>query len=133
MINMGNATPVPDASKKRYTEQATPFPELNYSNAGYSLQLAPMLFNIDGKDAYVVTVTSPSGTVSKKYYDAQTGLKLRDEVTTEQGTSSYDYSNYKEVSGIMLPYTQIVSQGVDFTLTVTEAKINSGLKDEDFQ
>ena len=133
MINMGNATPVPDASKKRYTEQATPFAELNYSDAGYSLQLAPTLFNIDGKDAYVITVTSPAGTVSKKYYDAQTGLKLRDEVTTEQGTSSYDYSNYKEVSGIMLPFTQTVSQGIDFTLTVTDAKINSGLKDEDFQ
>jgi len=133
MINMGNPVPVGDASKKRYIEQATPFPELNYNNAGYKLQLEPTFFNIDGKDAYVITITSPAGTVSKRYYDAQTGLKLKDEVITEQGTASYAYSNYKEVNGIMLPFNQTISQGVDFTLTITDAKINNGLKDEDFQ
>ena len=97
------------------------------------MQLAPELTNINGKDAYVITVTSPSGTTSKKYYDAQTGLKLRDDITGDQGTSTYDYDNYKEVSGIMVPFTQKVSQQVEFTLTVTDAKINSGLKDEDFK
>ena len=133
MISMGNAAPVDDATRKRYQEQAVPFPEINYSKAGYTLQLAPTLTNINGTDAYVITVTSPSGAVSRKYYDAQTGLKLRDEVVSEQGTASYDYSNYKNVSGIMIPFTQTVSQGVDFTLTVTDAKVNSGLKDEDFK
>jgi hypothetical protein len=133
MISMGNAAPVNDAVRNRYKEQATPFTEMNYSNAGYKLELAPTLYNLDGKDAYVITITSPSGAVSKKYYDAQTGFKLRDEVVSEQGNATYDYSNYKEVSGIMVPFTQTVSQGVDFTLTVTDVKINSGLKDEDFQ
>lgn len=133
MISMGNAAPVDDAAKNRYKEQATPFPEMNYSNSGYKLQLQPTLSNVDGKDAYLINVTSPSGAVSKKYYDAQTGLKLRDEVISEQGDATFDYSNYKEVSGIMLPFSQTVSQGADFTLTVTDAKINSGLKDEDFK
>jgi hypothetical protein len=133
MISMGNPAPVNDAIRNRYKEQAFPFPEINYNSAGYTLQLAPTLYNIDGKDAYVITVTSPAGSVSKKYYDAQTGLKLRDEVVSEQGNATYDYNNYKEVSGIMLPFSQTVSQGVDFTLTVTDAKINSGLKDEDFK
>ncbi len=133
MINMGSAAPVNDAAKKRYQEQATPFVEMNYSNAGYKLELAQTLYNINGKDAYMITITSPSGAVSKKYYDAQTGLKLRDEVISDQGTGTFNYSNYKEVSGIMVPFTQTVSQGVEFTLNVTDAKINSGLKDEDFQ
>jgi hypothetical protein len=44
-----------------------------------------MLDNIDGKDAYVVTVTSPSGSVSKKYYDAATGFKLKDEISGDRG------------------------------------------------
>ncbi len=133
MISMGNAAPVDEAAKSRYKEQATPFSEINYNTSGYKLQLAPTLGSIAGKDAYVVTVTSPSGAISKKYYDATTGLKLRDEFITDEGNSTYDYSNYKEVSGIMLSFLQTVSQGVDFTLTVTDAKINSGLKDEDFQ
>ncbi len=133
MQSMGNTVPVNDAMTKRYQEQAYPFPEINFSNSGYTLQLDPMLTNIDGKDAYMITVTYPSGTVSKKYYDAATGLKLRDETTTDQGTTSYDFSNYKNVDGIMLPFTQVVSQGVDFTLNVTDAKVNSGLKDEDFK
>ena len=133
MINMNNAAPVDKATRNRYKEIATPIAEVDYNKTGYSLQLAPTLSNIDGKDCYMVTVTSPSGIISKKYYDAQTGFKVRDEVTSEQGILSYDYDNYKDVSGIMLPFTQKVSQGVDFTLTVTEAKINSGLKDEDFK
>lgn len=125
MINMGSTVPVPDAAKKRYLEMTAPFSELNYSNAGYKLQLAPTLFNIDGKDAYMITVTSPASTVTKNYYDAQTGLKLKDD--------AYDYSNYKEVNGIMLPFTIVASFGEGFTLNVTDAKINSGLKDEDFK
>ena len=130
---MGQSAPVSAADKKRFQELAFPFPEVNYNKPGYTMQLAPNLDNIDGKDVYVVTVTSPSGTISKKYYDAQTGLKLRDEVSGDGGTSSYSYSDYKDVSGIMIPFSQNVSQQFDFSLTVTEAKINSGLKDEDFK
>ncbi len=133
MSGQGQDVPVSDADKKRYQEQAYPFAEINFAKAGYNLQLAPTLDNIEGKDVYVVTVTAPSGTVSKKYYDAATGLKLKDEITTDQGTATFMYSNYKEVSGIMIPFTQTVSQQVDIVLNVTDAKINSGLKDEDFQ
>ena len=133
MTAQGKNYPVDEADKKRYQEQAYPFTEINYSKPGYSLQLAPMLENVDGKDAYVITITAPSGTVSKKYYDAETGLKLKDEVSTGQGSSTFTYSDYKEVSGVMFPFTQVVSQQVDFNLKVTDVKINSDLKDEDFQ
>jgi len=133
MINNGNPAPVNDAIKNQLKELAVPFAEINYNNAGYTLQLAPTLLNMDGKYAYVITVTSPSGAVSKEYYDAQTGLKLRAEYIGEQETATYGYSNYKEVSGIMLPFSETDFTGVDYTLTVTDAKINSGLKDEDFK
>jgi hypothetical protein len=133
MTAQGKNYPVDEADKKRYQEQTYPFTEINYSKPGYSLQLAPMLENIDGKDAFVITVTAPSGTVSKKYYDAATGLKLKDEVSTGQGSSTFTYSDYKEVNGIMFPFTQVVSQQVDFNLKVTDVKVNSDLKDEDFQ
>jgi hypothetical protein len=47
--------------------------------------------------------------------------------------STYTYSNYKEVNGIMFPYSEKIYQGVDIILTITDVKINSGLKDEDFK
>ena len=133
LSGQGQNVPIDDEDKLRYHEQAYPFPEVNYNKTGYTLELAPMLDNVDGKDAYVVTVTAPSGTVSKKYYDAQTGLKLKDVVTSDQGNATFSFSNYKDVSGIMIPFAQTVSQQVDFVLSVTDAKINSGLTDADFK
>jgi len=133
LTGQGQTAPLDEADKKRYQEQAYPFPEVNFGKAGYSLQVAPMLDNIDGKDAYVVTVTSPSGAVSKKYYDATTGFKLKDEISGEEGNAAFTYSDYKEVSGIMFPYTIETFQPADFTLKVTEVKVNSGLKEEDFK
>jgi hypothetical protein len=129
----GNAAPVSDKDKLRYQESAVPFPEINFGKTGYTLQLAPDLVELDGKDAYLVTVKTPAGETSKNYYDAQTGLKLKTEITGEDGSSSSTYSNYKEVSGIMVPYSQTLTQQFDISLTATDVKINSGLKDEDFQ
>lgn len=129
----GQSIPLDDADKKRYQEQAYPFPEVNYSK-GYTLDLAPMLESIDGKDVYVVTITSPSGSVSKKFYDAATGLKVKDEVKTEEGQqSTFGYADYKDVNGIKFPYTLNISQQVDFVLSVTDVKVNSGLTDADFK
>ncbi|MBS1745961.1 MAG: M1 family metallopeptidase [Bacteroidetes bacterium] len=130
----GNVAPVSDNDKALYMESAVPFPETNYSKTGYSLQLAPDFVTVDGKDAYMVTITSPAGETTNSYYDAQTGLKLKSVSKEDEGNSStYTYSNYKEVSGIMVPYTQNLSQQFDITLNATDVKINSGLKDEDFQ
>ena len=133
ITTQGQNVPIEDEDKKRYQEQAYPFPEVNFGKSGYSLQLAPTLDDVNGKDAYVITVTSPSGAVSKKYYDAATGLKLKDEVSTDQGSSTYSYSDYRDVSGVKIPYKLDVTQQVGFTLNVTEAKVNSGLTDADFQ
>jgi outer membrane lipoprotein-sorting protein len=133
MTSMGNPTPVDDETKKQLKEEMDPFPEANYAKNGYTLQLAPMLDNIDGTDVYVITATSPAGGVTKEYFDANTGLKIRKETTVGMAPSTYTYSNYKEVNGIMFPYSEKIYQGVDIILTITDVKINSGLKDEDFK
>lgn len=133
MQSMGNSVPVTDAAKKRYEEELSVYPEVNYTKSGYALQLSPNIENVDGTDAYAIIVTSPSGTVSKNYYDAQTGLKIQEEVTSDQGKSTFKYSNYKAVSGIMFPFTEEIDQNFDLIINVTDFKINSGLKDEDFQ
>jgi len=132
-VAMGQPAPIDEASRKRYLETTAPIPEINFSKPGYNLQLAPALDEVDGKDAYVITATYPSGTVSKKYYDVQTGLKLKDELITDEGISSFVFSDYRDLNGIMIPYKQTVNQQFEIILNVTDAKINSGLKDEDFK
>ena len=124
--------PVNDDAKARYMEEMNIYPEVNYTKPGYSLQLAPTLDNINGNDAYVVTVTSPAGS-SKHYYDAQTGLKVKEEETSDAGSSTAEFSDYKDVNGIKIPFTEKLNQGVDINLTLTDAKVNSGLADTDFQ
>lgn len=133
MSAQGQPATLSDEDKKRYEEAASPFPEMLYGKAGYNLELEPVLDNIDGTDVYVVTVTSPAGSKSKNYYDAATGLKVKEVLQTEQGKIGYTYSNYKDVSGVMVPYTMGIEQQFSFSLDITDAKINSGLKDSDFQ
>jgi len=129
----GQAQTVDDAMRKRITEQSLPFPEVEFTKPGYQLSLAPMMADVDGKEAYVVSVSSASGTTLKEYFDANTGLKLKKETTTGGGVSSVSYSDYKDVSGIKIPYSETISQNVEIPVKVTEVKINSGLKDEDFK
>lgn len=129
----GQGQQLDEARKKRFKEQAIPFPEVNYSQPGYHLTLAPVMAEIDGKDVYVVNVTTPSGGDLKEYFDANTGFKLREESKRGQGPSTTSFSDYREVSGIMFPFSETISQNVDINLKVTEVKVNSGLKDEDFK
>ncbi|HEY8661880.1 MAG TPA: M1 family aminopeptidase [Hanamia sp.] len=133
MSSMGQSQPVDDATGKKIKEQAVPFPELDYSKPGYQMSLAPDMDNIDGKDAYVVSLMSPSGVSSKEYFDAATGLKLRRETTTGDAPGSISFADYKEVNGIMFPSSETISQNVEIHLEVKDVKINSGLKDEDFK
>ena len=51
---MWHNIPFTDADKKRYEELASPFPEVNFTKPGYTLQLSPTLDNIDGKDVILL-------------------------------------------------------------------------------
>jgi len=131
--SMGQEQKVGPESRARIKESATPFPELQYSNPGYQLTLEPMIAKVDDNNAYVVTVSSKSGSEVKEYFDVNTGLKLKKESSTSQGPSTTTYSDYKEVDGIKFPYSETISSGVDIPLKVTDVKINSGLTDADFK
>jgi hypothetical protein len=130
---MGQSRPVDSASRISMREQAAPFRELNYSKAGYQLSLAPYVENINGKDVYVVNVVSPSGTKTKESFDASTGLKLRTETTSDNSPTSIIYGDYNEISGILFPSKETISEQIEVPLTITDVKINSGLTDEDFK
>jgi zinc protease len=92
---------------------------------------------VDGEKAYTIDVDK-DGEVSTEYYSVETGLKLREEATSDspQGvmTISQNYSDYREVEGVMMPFKINISQGPQkIEMITTEVKINSGLKKSDFK
>ena len=109
------------------------FPELYYTADNTSLE---SLTTIDGKSAYKLKVTVAGKDVFK-YYDADSGLLLRVEGTTEaQGqsiTTVTDYSNYSPVNGVLFPYNMQIKTGPqDISMNITNVKVNEGVTDEDF-
>lgn len=112
-------------------------PETYYSEAGYTLKLTKMAM-VNGKKAYVMEVTSPSGSLSTEYYDSESGLKLRSEQVEvgPQGSAvvSTTFDSYQEVGGIKLPYdTSVLAGPQKIKLSVTDVAINKGIKDSEFQ
>ncbi|KAA3440558.1 insulinase family protein [Rufibacter hautae] len=110
---------------------------LNYDKLGVKLALN-QVEKVDGREAYKLELTLPSGKKSFHYFDKETGLKVR-EVATEQtsvGTANQttDFKDYREVNGIKFPHqidlhigSQVVSS------TVNSVEINKNLKDDVFK
>ena len=95
------------------------------------------MMTIDGADVFKIKVTKDDKS-SFRYYDVKTGYLLRTEETAEvQGqsmTTTTDYSNYKEVGSVMMPYTMKVTSGPQvLVFETTEVKINEGVTEADFK
>ena len=109
------------------------FPELHYTSDDIELI---SLSDIDGKEVYKIKVNGSEE--SFRYYDANSGLLARVEESQEaQGqsmTSITVHSDYREVNGILIPFSQKVTVGPQILLfDAKEVLINSGVTDEDFK
>lgn len=105
----------------------------------YALKLAGVE-NIDGKDAYKILVTTPSGNTKVEYYDVNSKLKLRETTTQTAGEKSIsmttDFEDYKPEQGILFPHKITVSGGMMPAPIVMEVKsisINKGIEDSIFK
>jgi zinc protease len=133
LAQMGQSPELDENARKEIKSEAAIFPELNFSTNGSKLELTSIK-NLDGKDAYEIKVTAPSGDLSTYYYDVATGYKLRVIKEGKQGTSTVDFGDYRDVNGIKFPYHTNNDQGqVVFDLTVDSIKVNGGLPDTDFK
>ena len=95
------------------------------------MQLAPRLQVVNGKLAYLVTITTSGSLTIKSYFDAETGMKVKQITETPEGASTAEWSNYKSVAtGIKLPFTE-TSSGIEYE--VKEVKVNSGLTAASFK
>jgi len=110
------------------------FPELEFSKAGYTMQLAPMMQVVNGELAYMVTVTGPDRVKVKYFYDQKTGLKIR-QFTDVPNSTVMEFSDYRDINtGIKIPFTEkttIVGQPIEFK--VKGAMANGGISNDTFK
>jgi hypothetical protein len=93
---------------------------------------------VGDSDAYVVDATLASGDVEKLYFDAQSGLLVRDDAPVEipdegKSTQISLIRDYRDVDGVKLPFTisRDRTDG-DSTIKFTEIKNNVPLDDAKF-
>ncbi|MEO8885708.1 MAG: M1 family metallopeptidase [Mucilaginibacter sp.] len=131
---LGHDVPLDKAIKGQIKARYAMFPELDYTKPGYVLDLDPNTQVVNGEFAYLITVTRPDGTKVKSYFDAKTGLKVK-QTTVVQGASVNEFSDYRAINGgIKIPYkinTGLLGEPVEFT--ITNAVANSGLMDGEFK
>lgn len=117
------------------------FPQLFYSDGSYKTEVVGTE-KVGDADAYKIKVTGPSGNPYFEFYDATTGLLIKEEVSVNMGgadiTSTTEFSNYQKVDNIMLPFvtTQSVqsAQGTqELVLEAKEFKINDAITADDFK
>jgi len=125
----GESKPIEGDELAALKEGALIFSEMYYTTLGYTTELLGIEEQKDQKQLYKIQVNKGSDRKDTEYYDVQTGLKVRAE--GKSGTT--EYSDYKDVDGILYPNTIKQSMGgQSFNLTVSEIKVNAKLKDDFF-
>lgn len=89
-------------------------PELKYDEMGYKTQLLN-IEQVNGQDAFVVEIVSPTGLKYTDYFAVESGLKLRSvkREETSRGPTIIvsNYADYKEIKGVKFPHSLIVQAG----------------------
>ncbi|HTD40794.1 MAG TPA: M1 family aminopeptidase, partial [Mucilaginibacter sp.] len=132
---MNNKVPLDTLSKKYLKARTRLFPELEFGKSNYAVQLDPRLQVVNGELAYLLYVTQPDGVKMRYYYDAQTGLKVRQFIDIAGGSTVYEWSDYRDVNGgIKVPFiekTTVVGQPIEFK--VKDVTVNAGIPDDTFK
>lgn len=94
---------------------------------------------INGKDAYGVEVTMPSGKKAIRYYDAESGLFIKESNTVETPngsmTLSTDVVEYGEFEGVKFPVAikQPINAQMKMDVKVTDVVINGEIDESMFK
>ncbi len=120
-----------DQELEDVAQNASPFPELKYAELHHQLKLNGIV-DIDGKQAYKVTVRTQNGGGFEEYYDVNTGFKLRrsEGKHSDEGyniTVTSDFKDYRPEGGVQFPHLVTQNMGMELTFTVTEVALNKGV------
>ena len=103
IVDKGTNIKLSSTDKLAIRQKHKLFPELDYLKPGYILQLSPTMQIINDTLVYLVTITTPDSIKIKTWYNQQTGYKMRESI---DGATPVDYTDYREVNGIEIPYTK---------------------------
>lgn len=81
--------------------------------------------SIDGKTANIVLMTTAKGARIKLYFDASTGLLLRDETEIGDVLKAYDYGDYRRVGSVLTPFAIKYTSGDEaYDIRLDDVKFN---------
>ncbi len=118
--------------------QAAMFEQLNYLTGPYAISLEG-IDQVEGKECYKIKVTSPDQSVSYEFYDVKTSLLVRSVSRQGEGerqlTLTTDFSDYKDVNGILFPYSTSIIGAMPVPLVLEAIKIgvNEVISDDVFK
>lgn len=133
LSQMGQKAPMDDETLAGMKNSTYPFIEMMYAELG-SKAVLKGLEKIEGVDAYVVEVESAEGEKKTQYFAVETSLKIREMQVQEAGgrsiTQISDFSDYKEVDGIMFPQTITVTgmMPMPLQMKVSEITVNQPIE-----
>ena len=112
--------------------QATMNAELYFKEMGLKAELKG-LEDVEGKPAWKIQMTFPSGRTSVDFYDQESGLKVKS-VNEQSGVTAIAlYSDYRNVDGILFPYNTKQTAGPQsLDIVVKSVEINKGIDDSVF-
>jgi zinc protease len=136
MKQMGQALPVDDNMKKDMAYKSAIIAELAVKDMDLAVELVG-IESVEGKNAYAVEVTKPSGNKETFFYDISSGLKLRtsESMQTPQGemVQDSDILDYAEVEGVMMPSKFSLPMGpMKMVATAETIEANTGVENSEF-
>jgi hypothetical protein len=81
--------------------------------------------NLNGKTANIVALTTVKGVKIKMYFDAASGLPVKEEIPAGALTKVYEYGDYRVINGVQEPFAITLTMGDEaFTITLDEVAHN---------
>jgi len=112
MMTGGSVIEMGDAELTAMAEQALIYPELTASDRGVTYKFLGETQEAGTSYYKVQTMRKEeTGMTEIDYYDQSTGLRAKKVITTEQGSQTFSFEDYKEVEGIMIPHKTSISGG----------------------
>ena len=89
--------------------------------------------DVNGKTANAVVMTTAKGVSVKLFFDAATNLLIREEFPFGEEKLIFDYSDYRAVNSIKVPYLINFNNGFDvFEIKLEDVKINQQIAKSEF-
>jgi len=115
---------------ENFKNNVFPTPLLNYKDRGVKIALDGKKDKVGDRDAYILTLTPPTGPASRVWIDAESYLPVKTSVTIDTPETGpleqiVEFADFRDVDGIKVPFLLKNSNAMQtFTITVTKVEHN---------